>query len=158
MAFLGSETSSGTSCAVCGPLYRALAAGDIPGAWLLSRPLLEPGRLEKLAAPTMFNCALCLFLAGEYERALGPLKRAEQSLGSPAGLDAAERKIFAQAVSTAKDTVLRPLDPDGGAGMERYALIRVRWLTALCLLRLDRREEAAPILRYLAQYQIEILY
>lgn len=155
MKFLGSETAPDTSSAVDGPLYRALAVGDLPGAWLLARPLLEPGQAERLAAPAAFNCALCLFLIGEYERALGPLKRAEQSLSTSAGLDTAERKLFIQALSVS-DAALLPVDPEGGAGMECHVLIRVRWLTALCLLRLDRQQEAAPILRYLAQYQIEV--
>ena len=53
-----------------GPLYRALAVGDLPGAWLLARPLLEPGRTECMNALTVFNCSLCLFRLEEYERAL----------------------------------------------------------------------------------------
>ena len=142
-------------CAADGPLYRALAVGDIPGAWLICGSLLEPGQSERLPAPTMFNCALCLFLTGEYERALGPLNRAEQCLGSPTGPNVADQKIFIQAVA-AKNPALLPLDPEGGAGMEHYVLLRVRWLTALCLVRLNRWEEAAPILRYLARYQIEV--
>ena len=136
-----------------GSLYRALTIGDVPGAWLLARPLLEPGRTECLNTPTMFNCSLCLFRLEEYERALTLLKRAERLLGSAAGLDTAERKLFVQAVETT-DAALLPLDPEWGPGLERYTLIRVRWLTALCLLRLGREQEAAPILRFLAQYHI----
>ncbi len=138
---------------VDGSLYRVLALGDLPGAWLLVRPLLEPGRTECLNAPTMFNCGLCLFQLEEYERALTLLKRAERLLGSTAGPDTAERRLFVQAVE-ATDAALLPLDPEWGPGLERYALIRVRWLTALCLLRLGREHEAAPILRFLAQYHI----
>ena len=156
MAFLGNGKGTEISSAADSPLYRALAIGDYPGAWLLARPLLEPGRVDHLSASTAFNCGLCLFLLEEYERALVPLKRAEQFLGSTAGLNAAERKGFLQAVTASKDTVLLPLDPEGGDGMERYYLIRVRWLTALCLIRLERRQEAAPILRFLEQYHIEI--
>ena len=103
--------------------------------------------------PTMFNCSLCLFRLEEYERALTLLKRAERMLGSAAGLNTAERKLFVQAVETT-DAALLPLDPEWGSEMERYALIRVRWLTALCLLRLGREQEAVPILRFLAQYHI----
>ncbi len=156
MAFL--ENGKGTEIcpAADRPLYRALAAGDYAGAWLLACPLLEPGRLDGLSVPTAFNCGLCLFWLGEYERALVLLEQAEQSLGSPVGLNAVERKGFLQAVSASKDTALLPLDPEGGEGMERYYLIRVRWLTALCLTRLDRRQEAAPVLRFLEQYHIEI--
>ena len=136
-----------------GPLYRALALGDLPGAWLLVSPLLEPGRVEGLNVFTVFNCGLCLFRLEEYEQALTLLKRAERLLSSADGLNAAERKLFVQAVETT-DVELLPLDPEWGSGMERYALIRVRWLTALCLLRLGRGQEAAPIVRFLAQYQI----
>ena len=155
MGFLGNGTPSGGVVKADGPLYRALATGDIPSAWLLIRPLLEPGQTDRLTTSTVFNCALFLFLVAEYERALGLLKRAEQSLGSPAGLDSAERKLFIQALFVS-DVALLPLDPDGGTGMERYTFIRVRWLTALCLLRLDRRQEAAPILRFLEQYNIKL--
>lgn len=155
MAFLGNGTICDASCAADGPLYRALAVGDVPSAWLLSLSLLEPGQMERHTAPTVFNCALCLFLVGEYERALGPLKQAQQSLTGSAELGTAERKLFTQALE-ASDVALLPLDPEGAAGMDRYVLIRVRWLTALCLLQLGRRQEAQPILRFLEQYHIEL--
>ena len=154
-AYMLSGTASGASRAADGPLYRALAVGDVPGAWLLAQPLLKPGQTEHLAAPTVFNCALCLFLAGEYELALGPLKRAEHSLAGSAELDIAERKLFVQALG-ASDPALLPLDPEGIAGMECYALIRVRWLTALCLLQLGRKQEVKPIRRFLEKYHIEL--
>ena len=152
MVILGNEKGNGADR----PLYRALAIGDYPGAWLLARPLLEPGREDCLSASTAFNCGLCLFMLEEYERALMPLRRAERLLGSPAGLNVAERKGFLQAVSVSKNTALLPLDPEGEEGMGRYCLIRVRWLTALCLVRLERKQEAAPVLRFLQQYHIEI--
>lgn len=156
MTFLGNERGTEIAFTAEGPLYRALAIGDYPSAWLLARPLLEQGRMERLTVPTAFNCGLCLFLLGEYERALTPLKWAEQLLGSPDGLNAAERKGFIQAAAASKDTALLPLDPAWGEGMERYSLIRARWLIALCLINLDRRREAAPLLRFLEQYHIEI--
>lgn len=156
MAFLENGKDTRICSAVDRLLFRALATGDYPGAWLLACPLLEPGRVDGLSAPTAFNCGLCLFLLDEYEHALVLLRRAEQFLGSPAGLNAAERKGFLHAVAASKDTVLLPLDPEGGEGMERYYLIRVRWLTAMCLIRLDRRQEAAPVLRFLGQYHIEL--
>ena len=154
MGFLENGTLSGEIVKADGPLYRALAVGDVPGAWLLIRPLLEPGQTDRLAVSTVFNCALCLFLVAEHERALGLLKQAEQSLGNPIRPNTAERKLFIQALSVS-DTALLPLDPEGGAGMERYTLIRVRWLTALCLLQLGRRQKAAPILQFLEQYNIK---
>ena len=156
MDFLENGKGAEISSAVDGPLYRALAIGDYPGAWLLAHPLLEPGRVERLSAATAFNCGLCLFLLEEYERALMSLKRAEQFLGSPAGFGAAERKGFLQAVAASKDTALLPLDPESGEGMGRYYLMRVRWLTALCLIRLDREQEPHTILRFLNQYHIQI--
>ncbi|MDE7222883.1 MAG: hypothetical protein K2O34_03755 [Acetatifactor sp.] len=155
MAFLGNGMTCDASCNAGSPLYRALAVGDVPSAWLLSLPLLEPGQMERHTAPTVFNCALCLFLVGEYERALGPLKQAQQSLVGSAELSTAERKLFTQALE-ASDVALLPLDPEGVAGMERYVLIRVRWLTALCLLRLGRQQEVQPVLRFLEQYHIEL--
>ena len=85
--------------------------------------------------------------------ALTLLKRAERLLDSIAGPDTAGRKLFMQALG-ASDAALLPLDPEWGPGMERYALIRVRWLTALCLLRLGREREATPLLRFLEQYHI----
>ena len=65
MVILGNEKGNGADR----PLYRALAIGDYPGAWLLARPLLEPGREDCLSASTAFNCGLCLFMLEEYERA-----------------------------------------------------------------------------------------
>ena len=156
MEFFGNGTSSELSANVSNSLYRALATGDVPAAWLLTKPLLERSKMEKLSASTAFNCGLCLFMLEEYERALMPLRRAERLLGSPAGLNVAERKGFLQAVSVSKNTALLPLDPEGEEGMGRYCLIRVRWLTALCLVRLERKQEAAPVLRFLEQYHIEI--
>ena len=84
MEFLGNGKSSELSANVSNSLYRALATGDVPAAWLLTKPLLERSKMEKLSASTAFNCGLCLFLLEEYERTLVPLKRAEQFLGSTA--------------------------------------------------------------------------
>lgn len=156
MTFRGKGTDSDAACTAGASLYRALAVGDIPRAWLLCMPLLEPEQMAHHTAATIFNCALCLFLLGDQEQALVPLKRAEQSLTGSAALSTAERKLFYQALKAA-DVALLPLDPDGVAGMERYTLIRVRWLTALCLLRLNRRQEAQPILRFLEQYHIALV-
>ncbi len=141
-----------------GMLYRALAAGDLPAAWLATRPLLERAKGEKLPAATAFNCGLCLYRLEEYEKALAQLKAAEQLLGSPPDLDSGERRLFVQAVESVKkerQACLLPLDPEGD-GLKRYFLIRVRWLAGLCLLCLGRRQEAAPLIRFLAQYHIEL--
>lgn len=137
-------------------LHRALSAGDLPAAWLLTRPLLERMKTNKLPAATAFNCGLCLYRLEEFEKALSILKKAEQSLGVPPELDTPEKRLFLQALQKNPQVFLLPLDPKGGNGLERYSLIRVRWLTASCLLRLERRQEAASAIRFLAQYQIEL--
>lgn len=139
-----------------GMLYRALAAGDLPAAWLAARPLLERAKGEKLPAATAFNCGLCLYRLEEYEKALAGLRRAEQAFGAPPDLDIREKELFFRAVNAEKDVFLRPLNPQAPDGLERYGLIRTKWLAALCLLRLDRPREAAPAIRFLAQYHITI--
>lgn len=138
-------------------LYRALTVGDLPAAWLAARFHVERAKTEKLSYATAFNCALCLFRLEEYEMALAELRQAEQSLGSPPDFDMAERKLFVQALSVAgAGTALYPLDPASGKHLERYGLLRVKWLAALCLLRLGRQQEAAAGIRFLRQYQIEV--
>ncbi|MDE7207431.1 MAG: hypothetical protein K2N90_09815 [Lachnospiraceae bacterium] len=156
MEFLGNGKSSELSANVSNSLYRALATGDIPAAWLLTKPLLERSKMEKLSASTAFNCGLCLYQLNEYEKALASLRQAEQSLGTPPDLDTQEKKLFLQAVMAAQQVFLKPLDPENMKGLERYFLIRIRWLSALCLLHLERQQEAAPIIRFLAQYHIEL--
>lgn len=144
-----------------GPLYRALAIGDLAAAWLLARPLIENmkterTKTEKLPAATAFNCGLCLYRLGEYEKALAQLKQAEQLLGAPPDLAPLEKKLFFQAVENRKQMFLQPLDPEGGKGLERYFLIRIRWLAAHCLTHLERSREAASEIRFLAQYHVEL--
>jgi hypothetical protein len=156
MEFLGNGKSSELSANVSNSLYRALATGDVPAAWLLTKPLLERSKMEKLSASTAFNCGLCLYQLNEYEKALASLRQAEQSLGTPPDLDTQEKKLFLQAVMAAQQVFLKPLDPENMKGLERYFLIRIRWLSALCLLHLERQQEAAPIIRFLAQYHIEL--
>lgn len=156
MEFLGTGKSQKSLTAADASLYRALAVGDLPAAWLLTRPFLERSKSEKLSVSTAFNCGLCLYRLGEYEKALAELKRAEQSLNIPPDLDIQEKKLFFQAIEADEQTALLPLDPECEKGLERYALIRVRWLTALCLIRLERQQEAAPIIRFLTQYQIKL--
>ncbi|MCI9337545.1 MAG: hypothetical protein HFH93_08400 [Lachnospiraceae bacterium] len=137
-------------------LYQALAVGDLPAAWLLARPLMDRTKLDRLCAPTAFNCGLCLYRLKEYEKALAGLRRAEQLLGTPPDLDIREKELFFRAVEADDQVFLRPLNPGGDSGLERYFLIRVRWLTAHCLLRLERRQEAAPAIRFLSQYHIKL--
>lgn len=156
MGFL-EHTKTGDAVTVSGELlYRALAVGDLPAAWLLARPFLEHTDYGKLSAATAFNCGLCLYRLKEYERALSQLKQAERSLGTPPELDISEKKLFFEAIkNSGKQTALAPLDPDA-KGLERYVLIRIRWLFALCLICQNRRNEAEPIIRFLAGYQIEL--
>ena len=157
MEFLGKSKGTAEEASVGGRLYRALALGDLPGAWLLARPAIERAKTERLPCVEAFNCGLCLYRLGEYEKALEKLKQAEQSLGNPPDLDIAERKLFLQAIETVgQAAALLPLDPDSGPGLERYMLIKARWLIALSLAALGRRQEAAPIVRFLSQYRIEV--
>jgi len=161
MRFLENGGKQGLPDGSEGPLYRALAAEDLAAAWLLARPLIENMRIEstkteKLPAATAFNCGLCLYRLKEYEKALTQLKQAEQSLGMPPDLEPREKKLFFQAVEDMKQMFLQPLDPEGGKGLERYFLLRIRWLKAHCLTRLERFEEAASEIRFLAQYHIEL--
>ena len=138
-------------------LYRALAIGDLPAAWLITRLFTERAKAEKLSYKTTFNCALCLYRLGEYEKSLAALKQAEQALGNPPDFDIAERKLFMQALSvTGQETALFPLDPCSGKILERYGFLRVKWLMTLSLIQLGRQQEAAAGIRFLRQYQIEV--
>ena len=156
MEFLGKGKSASQRPDLDSGLYQALAAGDLPGAWLLAKPCLERIDFEGLSASTAFNCGLCLYRLEEYEKALAGLRRAEQAFGAPPDLDIREKELFFRAVNAEKDVFLRPLNPQAPDGLERYGLIRTKWLAALCLLRLDRPREAAPAIRFLAQYHITI--
>ena len=131
-------------------LYRALSAGDLPAARLLSK------NSDGENPASAFNRGLCLFLLEEWEASLAELRCAEQLLGNPPEYDISERTLFIRAIELSKHTVyLLPLDPDSTC-CERYALIRVKWLAALCLVNLGRGGEAAPVKRFLSQYNIEI--
>ncbi len=142
-------------------LYRALAVGDLPAAQLISAAVGK----SSAQAPgggnpaTAFNRGLCLFLLEEHEGALSELKRAEQLSGNPPELDISDKNLFIKALelsSREKKLFLLPLDPDLSSGNTRYVLIRVKWLTALCLKALGREGEAAMIKRFLSQYNIEL--
>lgn len=138
-------------------LYCALAAGDLPGAWLLTRALMDKASKEKRSYITIFNCGLCFYRLGEYEKAHGELKQAEQLLGNPSDFDIAEKKLLTEALALAgKEIALLPLDPDSGKKLRRYGLLRVKWLMTLCLLQLGRPQEAASGIRFLRQYHIEL--
>ena len=138
-------------------LYRLLVAGDLPGAWLAAKSQMEKSGTENISCAAAFNRGLCFYRLGEYEKALGQLRQAEQSLGSPPDFDLAKKKLFLEALSgRGQETALIPLDPDGGEELYRYWLVRVKWLMTLSLLRLDRHEEAAGGIRFLRQYPIEL--
>lgn len=142
-------------------LYRALAVGDLPAAQLISAAV---GKSSAQASgggnpATAFNRGLCLFLLEEYEGALSELKRAEQLSGNPPEIDISDKNLFIKALelsSRERNLFLLPLDPETAGGNARYVLIRVKWLTALCLKALGREGEAAMIKRFLSQYNIEL--
>ena len=134
-----------------GTLYRALAAGDLPAAYLAGKDI------KVKSGTTAFNYGLCLFRLGEWEKALAELKHAEQDIGNPPEYEISERKLFLKALESSEGaTALLPLDPSAPQKFGRYALVRVRWLTALCLKNLGRESEAAPVIRFLSQYDIQI--
>lgn len=136
-------------------LYNALSAGDLP----LAR-LIAGDTAEKSNPASAFNQGLCLFLLEEWEKALNELKNAERLIGNPPEYEISERKLFIKAIDISEQrgskTHLLPLDPDSVACRTRYGLIRIRWLTALCLINLGRNEEAAPVVRFLSQYNIRL--
>lgn len=137
-------------------LYRALLAGDLPAAWLAEKKLSENEK-EKDDPIFAFNCGLCLFLLEEWEAALGELKRAEHLFGNPPEFDVSEKKLFLKAIEQGGgQTAFLPLDPDSAVSRLRYGLLRTRWLTALCLVKLGRKQEAASVIRFLAQYNIVV--
>lgn len=145
MELYGNKTSTNADMR----LYRAMSAGDLPAAWLIKN-------ISKENPASLFNRGLCLFGLGEWEKSLAELKRAEQLLGSPSEIDISERTFFIKALSESERLYLLPLDPESSADCARYALIRVRWLEALCLDNLGRNAEAAAIKRFLSQYKIEL--
>lgn len=133
-------------------LYNALSAGDLPAAWLLSRNVCGEN------AASVFNRGLCLFMLEEWEKALAELKLAERILGNPPELDISERELFLKAIelSNSERPRLLPLDPDTAGICGRYALIRVKWLSAVCLEKLGRGGEALTVKRFLSQYNINL--
>ncbi len=138
-------------------LYRALAVGDLPAAQLISAAVGKSQASGGGNPATAFNRGLCLFLLGEHEGALSELKRAEQLSGNPPEIDISDKDLFIKALEISnRELFLLPLDPDSASGNTRYVLIRVKWLTALCLKALGREGEAAMIKRFLSQYNIEL--
>lgn len=150
MEFLGKSTKVEDTNAEAS-LYRALAIGDLPSAYIISKDI-------KTTKPAVsFNQGLCLYLLGEYEKALVELKRSEQGYSNCAEYDIADRRLFMKAIEAVGDSVkFLPLDSDSPQRCGRYSLIRTRWLTALCLIKLGRESEAMPIIRFLSQYNINI--
>jgi len=137
-------------------LYYALSAGDLPAAQILCSYIGKAPGSDNPASS--FNRGLCLFLLEEYENALFELKRAEQQLGNPPELDIADKNLFIKALALSnreQRLFLLPLDPDSVKVCMRYMLIRVKWLTAVCLKALGREGEAAMIKRFLSQYNID---
>ncbi len=137
-------------------LYSALCAGDLPAAQILCSSIGKAPGGDNPASS--FNRGLCLFLLKEYESALFELQSAERQLGSPPELDIADKNLFIKAIELSnreKELFLLPLDPGSVKVCMRYMLIRVKWLTAVCLKALGREGEASMIKRFLSQYNID---
>lgn len=145
-------------------LFRALSAGDLPAAYLISCSVDKNKTCSIDNPATAFNRGLCLFLLEDYEAALSELKHAEQLSGNPPEIDISERKLFNKAIDISNHEVsnheqslaVKPLDPGSVTIYARYVLIRTKWLTALCLKALGRDGEASVIKRFLSQYNIEL--
>lgn len=154
MNFSGGKTNTDLSAAGS-ELYRALASGDLPSAWLICKDIKESSN-----PASEFNCGLCFFLLEEWEKALDRLKNAEKLLGNPPEFDIADKKLLLKAIELKEKNGggerLIPLDPDSSVSRSRCGLIQVRRLAALCLIKLERDGEAAPLIRFLSQYNINI--
>lgn len=140
-------------------LYRALANGDLPAAYLISCSIDKNKTCSIENPATVFNQGLCLFLLEEYEAALSELKHAEQLSGNPPEIDISERKLFNKAIEISnheQNLYVKPLDPGSVNIYARYILIRTKWLTALCLKALGRDSEVSVIKRFLSQYNIDL--
>ncbi len=96
----------------------------------------------------------------EWKKALPRLKNAEKLLGNPPEFDIADKKLFIKSVELKEKDGgkewFAALDPDSSVGCTRYGLIQVRRLTAMCLIKLERNGEAAPLIRFLSQYNINV--
>ena len=157
MEYMGKSREKAGHAPSDGDLYRALASGDLPAAWLITKAFTARPEADKTVYATAFNCGLCLYRLEEYEKALAELKRAEQLLGNPPDFDISEKKLLLQALAlSGKEAALLPLDPDSCKSYERYGLLRVKWLMSLSLLQLGRQQEAASGIRFLRQYHIDI--
>lgn len=132
-------------------LYRALVCGDLPAAYIICKDMKQP-----VNSATAFNCGLCMLLLGECEKSLAHLKRAEQAYANRAEYDVSDRRLYLKAFETVGEReAFIPLDPTSPPRCGRHFLIRVRWLMARCLFKLGRESEAATIIRFLSQYNIQ---
>ncbi|MCI9031733.1 MAG: hypothetical protein HFK09_04335 [Clostridia bacterium] len=134
------------------PLYRALMCGDLPAAYIICKDIKQPNN-----PAASFNCGLCMWLLDEWEKSLTYLKRAEKAYANRAEYDIADRRLYLKAFETAGEAEsYMPLDPAAPEKCGRHYLIRTRWLMARCLHKLGRESEAAPIIRFLSQYNIQL--
>ena len=111
MEYMGKSREKAGHAPSDGGLYRALASGDLPAAWLITKAFTARPEADKTVYATAFNCGLCLYRLEEYEKALAELKRAEQLLGNPPDFDISEKKLLLQALAlSGKEAALLPLD------------------------------------------------
>ncbi|MDE6867851.1 MAG: hypothetical protein K2J83_01755 [Clostridia bacterium] len=155
MEFLSKSTTFSDGADIDGALYSALAAGDLPAACLMCQSADKS--LENLGVSALFNCGLCRFLLGEYEKSLDLLKKAEMLLGNPLDFDISQRQLFIKSLeASVGDLALLPLEKRYSENCARYALIRVKWLMAICIEKLGRGHEASALKNFLAQYNIQV--
>ena len=145
MEYMGKSREKAGHAPSDGGLYRALASGDLPAAWLITKAFTARPEADKTVYATAFNCGLCLYRLEEYEKALAELKRAEQLLGNPPDFDISEKKLLLQALAlSGKEAALLPLDPDSCKSYERYGLLRVKWLMSSAFYSLGANRRPLP--------------
>ncbi|MDE5943355.1 MAG: hypothetical protein K2H30_04010 [Clostridia bacterium] len=155
MQFVSKDSAFSDGIDIDGALYSALTAGDLPAACLICQS--ADNSSEKLSVSALFNCGLFRYLLGEYEKSLDFLKQAEILLGNPFDFDISQRQLFIKSLEhTSGGLALLPLDKRTAENFARYALIRVKWLMAICFEKLGRGHEAASLKNFLEQYNIQV--
>ena len=80
MEYMGKSREKAGHAPSDGGLYRALASGDLPAAWLITKAFTARPEADKTVYATAFNCGLCLYRLEEYEKALVKKKESRGEL------------------------------------------------------------------------------